>query len=352
MSEDRTQAPSRRRLQQARERGQAAHSPELTGAAGLLAAGVALWAWGDALTAALLALVRAPLLGAVPVTADATQLVARLRELAAGVAWPLLLVVGAFAAAALAMHQAQVLGLWAPALLAPDLTRLWKPSQGPDMLARGTGGLWTLVKTAIIAVVAAWVIYADWATLQRLGALDASSLTIATAAALRHLVLTLAAATLGLGLLDLALQHQRFQVMLRLTPEEQREDFRSTEGDPALRARRRRLAQTWRGDSPELVAGASLVLTGPLGLGVVLTGGPPPRRVFVQSVVSGTAGNRLRYIANRTGLASVSAPDLARRLARRRPPTLPFSAELVAELAALWPVACDPKHQSMAVDER
>ena len=34
------------------------------------------------------------------------------------------------------------------------------------------------------------------------------------------------------------------------------------EGDLSLRARRRRLARAWRGDAPELLAGASLVLTG------------------------------------------------------------------------------------------
>src|SRR5438132_1070881 len=126
MSEDRTQAPSKRRLQQARESGQAAHSPELTGAAGLLAAGVALWAWGDRLAGALLAGIPAPLLGAMPVSADAAEVVARFRDLAFGVAWPLGLVLSAFAAAALAAHQAQVLGLWAPALLAPDPSRLWR----------------------------------------------------------------------------------------------------------------------------------------------------------------------------------------------------------------------------------
>ena len=37
-AEDRTQGPSKQRLQQAREHGQVAHSPELTAAVGLLAA--------------------------------------------------------------------------------------------------------------------------------------------------------------------------------------------------------------------------------------------------------------------------------------------------------------------------
>ena len=47
MSEDRTQEPSQRRRVEARERGQVARSPELTGSAGLLAASALLGIWGD-----------------------------------------------------------------------------------------------------------------------------------------------------------------------------------------------------------------------------------------------------------------------------------------------------------------
>ncbi len=54
MSEDRTQEPSKRRRLEARERGQVARSPELTGAAGLLAASALLGIWGDDLALALI----------------------------------------------------------------------------------------------------------------------------------------------------------------------------------------------------------------------------------------------------------------------------------------------------------
>src|SRR5437868_818504 len=133
MSEDRTQAPTARRRQMARERGQAAHSPELTAAAGLLGAAAALEVWGEGLAASMLALVREPLTTAVPVAADAVEVVGRLRHLAGGVAGPLLGILGASAATALAAHQAQVRGLWAPGLVAPDVSRLWLPGQGPGL---------------------------------------------------------------------------------------------------------------------------------------------------------------------------------------------------------------------------
>jgi len=109
------------------------------------------------------------------------------------------------------------------------------------------------------------------------------------------------------------------------------------EGDPALRARRRRLARSWRGDTAEILAGATLMLTGPGGLTLILAGGPPPRCVSVRSALQGASGLKLREAGQAAKLPAVPAPDLARRLARRPAPALPLSPEHAAELAAIWP---------------
>ena len=343
MSDDRTQAPTKRRRQLAREHGQAAHSPELTAAAGLLGAAAAL-AWrGDALAAALLGLVRQPLLGAPVLSVEADEVVAHLRASAMAVAGPLGLVLAAFLLAALMVHQAQVQGLWAPSLLAPDPSRLWTPGRGPGSASRVARGLWSLVKAVVVAAVAGWVLRADWSRLQLLGGLDTPDLARASGQALRHLVLTLAAATLALGAIDFGLQYRRFEAMLRLTPEQQREDMRSTEGDPVMRSRRRRAAQAMREGPAELLEGSSLVLSGSAGLTVVLAGGPPPRHISIRAIVSGTTGERLRRDAGTARLPIVAAPDLARRLARRRPQSLPPTPELRDELALIWPAPAAPR---------
>jgi flagellar biosynthetic protein FlhB len=129
--------------------------------------------------------------------------------------------------------------------------------------------------------------------------------------------------------------------MLRTTAQEQREDQRVMEGDVSLRSKRRRLARAWRGDAPELLAGASLVLTGKGGLTVVLAGGPPPRRLTFRSVAQGATGLQLRRTAGALRVPQLDAPDPALRLARQvsaqsaMPTTVP--TELAAEIAALWP---------------
>jgi flagellar biosynthetic protein FlhB len=343
-AEDRTQGPSKQRLQNARALGQVAHSPELTAAVGLLAATCLLACFGDDLAAALVGLVREPLLqppDAGLVGADPAAAVAWLRHLALAVAWPLGAIVVGSATAALAAHQVQVGGLWAPGLLAPDPARLWVLGRGADagagLMARGIRGLWGLLKAVLVLSLAVALLRQGTPGRQELGGLEVRSLAAALAGALRHFLLTLAAATLALGLLDVFLQHRRVLARLRMTPEEHREDQRSVEGDPRLRAQRRRIARARRADPSELLAGATLVLTGHAGLTVVVGGGPPPRRASIRWMAQGPEGLRLRQAAGRARIPEVAAEALARRLAGRRAPALPLPPEDLAALAALWP---------------
>jgi flagellar biosynthetic protein FlhB len=337
MSEDRTQAATKHRKQQARERGQVAHSPELTGAAGLLGAVMLLGAYGDDLTGALIALVREPFLGAPIVATDLAEVATRLRHLVFAVFWPLGVVIAGFVVAATAVHQLQVGGLWVPSLFAPNPDRLWTLGRGLGLAARAERGVWSVVKAAVVIAVAAWAIRSGWHDSQRLAAMEAPALARAAGEAFQRLALWLALAILALGVVDFGLQYRRFEALLRMTPEEHREDQRSMEGDPALRARRRRIARSWRGDSAEVLTGATLVLNGSAGLTLVLAGGPPPRRVTIRSALQGVAGLNLRRTAETARLPQVTASDLARRLARRQGPALPLPAEALAELASVWP---------------
>ena len=123
----------------------------------------------------------------------------------------------------------------------------------------------------------------------------------------------LAGVLLALGLVDYVLRYRRFEAMLRTTPAEQREDQQVMEGDPAARAQRRRTARSMRGDSPELLAGAALLLSGPAGLTLVIAGGPPPRRVSIRTVAKGGTGLKLRRLAEANGIPRVDDGALAQR---------------------------------------
>src|SRR5262249_47531805 len=112
---------------------------------------------------------------------------------------------------------------------------------------------------------------------------------------------------------------------------------RVLEGDVAARAQRRRTARAWRGDSPEWLAGASLALQGFGGLTVILAGGPPPRRVLIRAAARTSAGLRLRRSAEAAKIPHVDNAGLAQRLVQHSAGGLPLTAELIADLAAIWP---------------
>ena len=324
MSEDRTQAPSRRRLQLARERGQVARSPELTGAAGLVAATALLGIWGDDLALALVGLIREPWANGLIGATGVEEVVARVRASGFAVLGPTLGILGGSAAAAVLTHQAQVGGLFLPGKLAPDPSRFATfGGDGSGLAVRAGRGAWGLVKALAVVAVGLALIRWNLASLHHLGRLSPTDLALASAATLRNMAGTLAATSLALGLVDFTLQYRRVAAMLRMTPDEHREDDRAADGDPALRTRRRKLARAWRGDAPELFAGASLVVAGPMGLAVVLAGGPPPKKVVVRSSAKGAAGANLLRGAGRAGLIPVQAPDLAVRLARLPSPLVP-----------------------------
>ena len=118
MSEDRTQPPSKHRRQQAREQGQAVHSPELTAAVGWLVAVIVLGVSGKELAAVMMRLVSDSMtMPAFP--ADPAVVASRIRSVLLVLAWPLGIVLVAFGGAALAAHQLQVTGLFATSLIAP-----------------------------------------------------------------------------------------------------------------------------------------------------------------------------------------------------------------------------------------
>jgi flagellar biosynthetic protein FlhB len=338
MSEDRTQPPSKRRRQMAREQGQAAHSPELTAAVGWVAAVALLGFFADDLAIALTELVRGSLLHPAQLPDESGAVASYIRSLTLGLVWPLAAILGGFGGAAVAAHQFQVRGLWATSQIMPDMRRLWNVSKGPGLSTRFVQSTWSVAKGVIVIAVSAWALRWGWSDFLRQSSLEGPRLAQAAGQIVLRISWALAGAMLALGLVDYVLRYRRFEAMLRTTAEEQREDQRVMEGDPAARAQRQRVARSMRGDSPELLAGSAFLLNGAAGLTLVIAGGPPPRRVSVRTVAKGGTGLRLRRRAEAIGLPQVEEAGLAARLARRPAAGSAIAAELIADLAAVWPV--------------
>lgn len=335
MSEERTQAPTRQRRLQARQQGHVARSGELTAAAGLLVALILLGAVGPGLTVALRELIASPLEASGPPASPTPEQVATLvREVAKRILAPLLEVLLGTVAAMVVVHQAQVGGLWVPALLAPDPSRLIAGAGG--FTARAGRGMWSLVKVVVVLAVTALVIRLRWNEILALGHVHGSRLAAAAGSVALGLGRWLAVAMLALGALDFALAWRRVEAALRQTPEQQREDLRAADGDPALRARRKRVAQEWRRDSSDILPGARLLVISQGGPAVLLAGGPPPARVTVRQVARGMAAIALRRDAQRAGIPAAEEPALARQFARGRAGGT-LSPAMAQRLAEIWP---------------
>lgn len=339
-SEDRTQAASPRRRQLAREQGKVAHSPELTAAAGWLVA-VAMLAGGEAsLLGSLADVVRSPLVGPAASLEDPRDLGRLVLGAATAVALPVGLLLSGFALGATAAHLIQTRGMFAPSLLAPDVMRLWRVGQGGGLGAKLERCAWSIVKAAVLAAVAFWGLRSRWGDLQGLAFQDFPAAAHGAFAILLAPAWALAAAMIVVGLADYGLRLARFEAMLRMSAEEQREDQKTLDGDPKVRSSRRRLAHAMRDGTPELLEGATLALLGDAGLVVVLSGGPPPRRVFVRVSGRGRSGATIRRAVQRAKLPTLEAAQLALRIASAPAPS-PRAAIadplLIAQLRGAWP---------------
>lgn len=327
---ERTEAPTPRRLEKAREEGQVPLSREAVGFATLAAAALACLLVLPGLGLGLLRAMRDVL--EAPGVAPAAAL---LRAAALVVAPVLLAVVLGAVAATLAQTGWPARGLRLEAgRLNPwaGLTRLLGPEALGELLR-------TLVKLAAVAV-ALWVAV-DPAMLAAALALSPARLLERALDGGWDLMLATLLAFGALAAADLAWTRLRFLRRLRMSREDIRQELRESEGDPMLKARRRRIAETrarrrMLAEVPKAVA----VITNPTHYAVALSyrqGEAAAPRLVAKGVDAMAA--RIRAAAVEHGVPIVENPPLARALWRLEPETEipPEHWQAVAEiLAYVW----------------
>ena len=316
---DRTEAATGRRLQRARDEGQAAISPEVSSL--LLLGGLA---------AALL--LQAP--------AQLRQLYADLAELFAsagtldgmdavanalhrGGAAALRSLMGLFGMALFAGAAATLVQsgfLFHPDTLLPDLSRL-SPGRGLRRILSPASGVAAAKALAKLIVIGAAV----WRLLRhRLSDLANSLLREPQQlpAALLDLVSAILLTTLGaqaaIAVLDIVLVRQRHARTLRMSREDVREEQREADGDPHIKARIRKLrGQRARHRMAAAVAKATVVVTNPTHYAVALA--YDRKRSAAPKVVAkgmDEMAARIRALAAEHHVPLVANPPLARALHR------------------------------------
>jgi flagellar biosynthetic protein FlhB len=315
-AEDRTEAPTPRRLEKAKEEGQVALSREAVSFATLLAAalgcGLTLPWLGTDLMRAMRGLL------AMPPGGDAIAAAGALFTAAGSLLLPVL---GLVAAVAVAATLAQT--GWPQKGFTPEFGRL-NPWTGLTRLV-GPQALAELLRTLakLLAVGAALWLAADPGVLGTALMRPAGGLLAQAAGLAWDLVVAALLAFAVVAVLDLVWTRYSHLRRLRMSREELREELRDSEGDPQVRARRRRIAEgRARRRMIGAVPQAAVVITNPTHYAVALAyrqGEQAAPRLVAKGVDSMAA--RIRAVAEAHGVPIVSDPPLARALHRLEPET-------------------------------
>lgn len=321
---DRTKPATERRLQRAREDGEAPMSRELCVLAGLGAATLVLAMAGPGIARSL-SVRLTHMLGAMNSTPGAA-----LHE--AG--WALLLATLPLLGAVLLAGGAGVLlqtgGLLHGNKLVPDLSRL-SPKRGLTRLI-GPDNLIEALKSLAKVGVLAWAVWR--ALMDALPGATASvwwqadTLLDRLTRDLLHLCVLVLACQAAIAMLDLAWVRFRFASRMRMSAQEVKQEHRDSEGDPRLKAKLRQL-RTARARQRMMAAvpTATVVITNPTHYAVALAydrGTQSAPRVVAKGMDDVAA--RIRAMAAEHGVPMVANPPLARALH-----ALELDAEVPAE---------------------
>lgn len=314
---EKSEAPTARRLREARRRGQIAFSPEVTAAGGFLAGAIAL---GFAVPRAASEF-RGLLQGAAAslATADGTAawqepvrqaMFAALRILAP--------VLGALLVAGVGLAVAQAGFNVAPGRLAPELARL-NPATAAKRIFSLQGVidlLRTVLKIAAVLLIGWWAVRDAFPSVVALHAAGVADVASVLSGLLRSFALRAGLVLALLAAADYALQRRRWMKGLMMTREEVRQEYKEQEGDPVIRSQRRALHQELANQQVAAeVCVASAVVVNPTHLAVALRYDPEgmaaPR---VTAKGGGAVAKMMKKVALRHDVPVVRDEPLAHAL--------------------------------------
>lgn len=338
---DKTEPPTSYRLQEARERGQVPRSAEFTGAIVVIAACITLIVTAQDIARQMARATQAAvgLAGSGPVIG--TRLFAWMVHTYGALGQALLPLLFVALIASVAANLIQTGFVFSGHPLKPDMNRL-NPAQGlKRAFSRRT--LWELGKL-LLKVMAlsliAWMAYGNlrgWADTMAHATPHAMPSEIL--AILMHDAAWILGAFGALAVLDLLFVRREYLRQLRMSRRDLKDEAKRREGDPDVRAKRKRLMQELfkRTRSVTRVADADVVLSNPSHLSVALQYRPSTMRAPVV-IAKGTDGMalRMREVAWRAGVPHVHSPELARALFRITRLDAPVPEHLFVQLAPIY----------------
>lgn len=328
--QERTEAPSAKRLQEARERGDVPRSRELGTAAMLLAGSGALLVLGAGMGGRLAALFRHGLALTPERIFAENALTQALGEAWSAALWLLLPFAAVMLVAALVPTLALGGWVWSGQALTPNWSRI-DPLAGLRRLlgAQGLAELGkALVKIGLVSGLA-WALFDGLvAQVAALGQRDLQGAIAGSFALAGWVLLKLSAALVIVAAVDVPLQFWQHRRKLHMTRQELREEGKHTEGNPEVKGRVRQLQRELANRRMMAeVPKADVIVTNPEHFAVALR--YDPRGTGAPRVVAkGTdlVAGQIRALASAHRVPLFAAPPLARALY--------YSTELNREIPA------------------
>lgn len=313
-----TEEPTPRKLQQAREKGDVPKTQDLATLASFAAAASVLAIAGGwmsrNLAAALLPFIAHP----EDMSLEGHGIIEISRHAMLAGAPILITVLAAAALAGAAGNLVQHGLMFTPEKVKPD----WKKVSPMAAFKRmfGPDGLMQFAKSVLKIVLVSWVAWVVMkpyiAPLQALAAVDPSAIMPLVVEIAKRLVFAVAGLTLVIAGGDYLWQRQRFTKRMRMTKEELKEDYKATEGDPHIKGKRKQIQlMRSRRRMMQQVPNATLVVMNPTHFAVALKyeEGQASAPECVAKGVDALA-LKIRAVAEEAGVPVIEDPPLARAL--------------------------------------
>lgn len=270
-SDSKTEAPTPRRLHEARQRGQVARSMELPAAVAMFLALLAMDWYGESVWTGLIGILQNSMdFAQLPASEGLLNALIWMGLQALWLVTPMLLmVVGGI----LFVQYIQVGLLFTLHPIEPNLNKI-NPVKGVQRLFSGRTLATTainLLKLSVVGLVAYITLQSSSLEIAFAASLSMFDLISMTTALVFRLSLRLAAVLLLIALIDFAYQRYRHEKDLKMTKDEVKDEMRNMEGSPEIRRRRRQLQQQFalqriRMDVPK----ADVIVTNPTHLAIAI----------------------------------------------------------------------------------
>jgi flagellar biosynthetic protein FlhB len=317
-SASRTEEPTPRKLQQARERGEVVKTPDLGPLASLAGAATVVALSGGYLCRHLVATMTPFLADADSMSFEGHGGMQIMRLALMAVAPVMGAVMLTACAAGVAGNLVQTGLMFSPERLSFNFEKVspaagFKRLFGIDNLMQF---LKSLVKITLTGLLAYWVVSPHTTELENLAGMEPVAMLGFALDIIKRLVFAVAAFLAVVAGADWLWQRQRFMAKMRMTKEEIKEDYKQSEGDPHIKAKQRQLRnERSKRRMMAQVPKATVVVMNPTHYAVALRyeAGEAPAPICVAKGIDSLA-LKIREIAEQAGVPVIEDPPLARAL--------------------------------------